>query len=285
MFKLLDGKKLAQAITEQVAKEIIEENLEPQLGIVLVGDNPASHLYVKLKEQAAKVVGIVLHKYLIPESEDEQKIIDAVRFLNDDPDIDAVLIQVPLPKKFDQNRILEELDYRKDVDGFHRKNVERYVSGKQQHILPGLTLAIWNLIAASGEEHYKGKKALIIGKSANFLLPTQRFLHGQGLVVDVVRSGDPNLMQKSREADILITAIGKPKSITADMVKEGAVVIDIGISTVDGKTVGDVDFKNVAPKTSYITPVPGGVGPMTIAMLLYNTLQIAKLRRKSIITS
>jgi methylenetetrahydrofolate dehydrogenase (NADP+) / methenyltetrahydrofolate cyclohydrolase len=188
---------------------------------------------------------------------------------------------LPLPKKFDQDKVIAALDYRKDVDGYHQKNIDGYLAGKRQYILPGLSLAIWNLIASTKAELYQSKKAVIVGKSQHFTLPTKKMLEDQELKVEIVAPTDNDLALKTIAADILITAIGKPKAISADMVKEGAVVIDVGINKLGDKTVGDVDYEAVAPKTSYITPVPGGVGPMTVAMLLYNTWQLAKHRQKS----
>ncbi|MEK7583943.1 MAG: bifunctional 5,10-methylenetetrahydrofolate dehydrogenase/5,10-methenyltetrahydrofolate cyclohydrolase, partial [Patescibacteria group bacterium] len=280
MYKLIDGKKLAQEVLAQVQKEIIELSVKPQLAVILVGNDPASHLYVRLKKKACEKAGIVFHLYRIDESENEQHVLDTISFLNKDSEIDAILIQLPLPKKFDQQRVVDAMDYRKDVDGFHKKNLESFLAGKKQHILPGLSLAIWNLIASTGAENYVRKKTLIIGKSDIFTQPTRKILSDKGMEEPtIVHPSDRELADKIRAADILITAVGKPRTVSADMVKDGAIIIDVGISSVDGQTVGDVDFKNVAPKTSYITPVPGGVGPMTVAMLLYNTLQLSKERK------
>lgn len=279
MYQLLDGKKLAAPIIEHVAQTILSEGIEPQLAVVLVGSDPASHLYVRLKKRACKEVGIGFSKYLINESEPEEKIIETIRFLNANTDIDAVLIQMPLPGKFNQDRVLEALDYRKDVDGFHRTNIQRYLAGKPQKILPGLALAIWNLIAGSGEEHYAGKNAVIVAKSESFTKATAKLLSDRGLRVTIARPDDTALAEKTRDAAVLITAIGKPLSITEDMVKKDAVIIDVGISATEKGTTGDVDFVQVAPKASFITPVPGGVGPMTIAMLLANTLSLAQMRK------
>src|SRR3989344_1263286 len=181
MYKLIDGKKLAQEVLAQVQKEIIELSIEPQLAVILVGEDPASHLYVKLKRKACETAGIVFHLYSIDESESEQKILDTVAFLNKDADIDAILIQLPLPKKFDQQHVIDAMDYRKDVDGFHRKNLEGFRAGKKQHILPGLSLAIWNLIASIGKENYLGRKTGIIGKSDVFTHPTRKILADKGI--------------------------------------------------------------------------------------------------------
>lgn len=280
MYQLINGKKIADEIIEQVSKEVLEKKLEPHLAIILVGTDPASQLYVKLKSQAAKKAGIELHTYLIDEDASEQSILDTIVFLNADPEIDAILIQLPLPPKFDQQKIIDALDYRKDVDGFHKKNITSFLTGKPQHILPGLALGIWKLIESTGPEHYEHKSALVISKSDEFSLPLMELLRQQGLYAGRARPSDERLLELSQKADILITAEGRPKSITAEMVKNNAIVIDVGINKVNGKTVGDVDFDGVAPKTSFITPVPGGVGPMTVAMLLYNTLRLAEERNK-----
>lgn len=280
MYHLIDGKKIANEIIEQVSNEVLEKKLEPHLAIILVGTDPASQLYVKLKSEAAKKVGIKLHLYRIDEDASEQSILDTITFLNEDPEIDAILIQLPLPAQFDQQKIIDSLDYRKDVDGFHKKNIASLLSGKPQHILPGLALGIWKLIESTGAERYTGKTALVISKSDEFAQPLMELLKQHGLHAERAHPSDKKLLELSGKADILITAIGKPKSVTAEMVKDTAVIIDVGINKVNGKTVGDVDFENVAPKTSFITPVPGGVGPMTVAMLLYNTVRLAEGRHK-----
>ncbi|MBI4090746.1 MAG: bifunctional 5,10-methylenetetrahydrofolate dehydrogenase/5,10-methenyltetrahydrofolate cyclohydrolase [Candidatus Komeilibacteria bacterium] len=280
MYRLIDGKKLADEIIAEVRAQIIEKKLEPHLAIILVGTDPASELYVKLKSQAAKKAGIELHLYRIDEDASEQSILETIAFLNTDQEIDAILIQLPLPKKFDQQKILDALDYRKDVDGFHKKNIASFLAGKPQHILPGLSFGIWKLIESTGPEHYKHKSALVISKSDEFSLPLMELLRQKGLTATTVKPSDARLIELSQKADILISAVGIPKSITRDMVKDGAILIDVGINKIKGKTVGDVDFANVAPKTSFITPVPGGVGPMTVAMLLYNTLRLAAERKK-----
>ena len=277
MYKIIDGRALADSIIEDVAKRIIENNLEPQLAVVLVGGDSASHIYVNLKEKACERVGIVFHKYLIDEDEKEEKILETIKFLNSDSNIDAVLIQLPLPTKINQQKIIDALDYRKDVDGFHKKNIERMRQGKKQHILPGVSQGIWKLIESTGE-NAKDKETLIISKSDEFSTLTHIILRNNGLCVHCIKPDDPHLAEQTRIADILIPAVGEINSITADMVKEGAIIIDVGINKKDGKTVGDVDFKNVAPKTSHISPVPGGVGPMTVAMLLYNTMLLAKAK-------
>lgn len=274
---LIDGKKLAAEIIEAVTQQITNEGLEPQLAVVLVGSDPASQLYVRLKEKTSKKAGIIFNKYLIAENEPEEKIVDTIQFLNHDPEIDAILIQLPLPKKFNQQRIIDAMDYRKDVDGFHPKNIDSYVSGKAQKILPGLSLAIWKLIEATGEKNYTGKNVLIIGKSDVFTKPTKRLLETHGLRSDIAHPNDSQLMEKTLASNIIVSAIGKLNSITAEMIREGSIIIDVGINkTSNGTIAGDVDFKNVAPKCAYITPVPGGVGPMTVAMLLYNTLILAR---------
>ena len=278
MYQLIDGKKLAQEIIADVGDRIARENINPQLAVILVGKDPASHLYVRLKERACKEIGIRFHKYLIGEEEDESKIIEIIRFLNRDDTIDAILIQLPLPQKFDQDRITSALDYRKDVDGFHRTNLARLLQGKKQRILPGLVFGIWKLIESTGQKNYHDKEVLIISKSKEFTLPLQIVLKSQGLCVHSALPLDPNLSELSRHADIIVTAAGKAGFITPSMVKEGVTIIDVGITTNGEKTVGDVDFPSVAPKTAFITPVPGGVGPMTVAMLMYNTFMLGKER-------
>lgn len=278
---LIDGKKLAETITAEVTQHIVDDGVSPQLAVILVGDDPASHLYVKLKKEAAARAGIELHTYLLAGDVPEAEVLATIDFLNKDADVDAMLIQLPLPKKFDTQKILDAMDYRKDVDGFHAKNIKRLLAGKEQHIMPGLALAIWTLIASTTAENYLNKTALIISKSDEFAIPLQIILERQTITATIAKPSDPHLKKLAAAADILISAIGKPCSITADMVKQGGIVIDVGISKEKGKTVGDVDFANVAPKTSFITPVPGGVGPMTVAMLLYNTWLLSKERHST----
>jgi len=280
--QLIDGKKIAADIISEIANQIVEENMRPQLAVLLVGNDPASELYIKLKEKKCTETGIIFDKYLIDESQSEKEILDTIDFLNKDPEICAILIQMPLPEKFDQEKIINKLDYKKDVDGFHPTNIKRYLEGKKQYLLPGLSLAIWNLITSTGKENYENKKALIIAKSENFTLPTKKLLSEQNIHADIAHPDDEDLKNKCLESDILISVIGKPNFITKDMVKKDAIIIDVGISKVGNKTVGDVDFENVAPITSYITPVPGGVGPMTIAMLLFNTVVLARKKNESI---
>ncbi len=279
MYKVIDGKKLADEIIATITQQIIDEGLEPNLAVILVGNDPASHTYVRLKEQACRNAGIVFNKYLLDEDATEERIIETVEFLNKDSDIDAILIQLPLPKHCDQQKIINALDYRKDVDGFHPKNLESFLSGKKQMILPGLSLAIWNLVATAEEKNYLGKHVLLVGRSEAFTKPTKKVLEDQGMTCDIAAPTDPALATKTKAADILVTAIGRPNAITADMVKPGTIVIDVGINKFEGKTVGDIDFEHVAPLCSFITPVPGGVGPMTVAMLLFNTVVLARLKK------
>ncbi len=281
MYKIIDGKKLAADIIAEVTEAIVDEGLEPQLAVILVGDDPASLLYVKLKEQACKKAGIGFHKYLLTENTSEADVLATVQFLNDDPQIDAILIQLPLPKHLDQQKIIDAMDYRKDVDGFHKKNIESLLAGKKQHLLPGLPLGIWTLLASTGLEQYEGKEALIISKSEEFSKPLAALLALNMVKSGVIRPDDPQIASAAKAADIIITAVGKPLWLRNTMIKEGSIIIDVGISKKDGRTLGDVDFDSVAPKTSFITPVPGGVGPMTVAMLLFNTVLLARQRKSS----
>ncbi len=279
MYQIINGKELANVIIDELTQAIVDENLEPQLAVILVGTDPASHLYVKLKEEACKKAGIGFHKYLLPENAAEKDVLASVAFLNNDDQIDAILIQIPLPKHLEQQRIIDAMDYRKDVDGFHKKNVESLLAGKKQHLLPGLPLGIWTLLASVGIKQYQNKEALIISKSDEFSRPLAALLKMNGIVSHSIYPDAADLKETTRAADIIITAVGKPQWLIAGMIKDGAIIIDVGISKKDGKTVGDVDFDAVAPRTSFITPVPGGVGPMTVAMLLFNTVILARERR------
>ncbi|MFH0873237.1 MAG: bifunctional 5,10-methylenetetrahydrofolate dehydrogenase/5,10-methenyltetrahydrofolate cyclohydrolase [Candidatus Komeilibacteria bacterium] len=273
--RIIDGKALAEQIKLDISKEILAKNLRPNLAVILVGDDPASQLYVKMKETACKLVGIELHKYLLPADVAEKELLASIDFLNQDETVDAILIQLPLPPQFDQDAIISRLDPAKDVDGFHQANIKLLLEGKPR-LIPGLVLSVLKLLEATGED-LTDKKALIIGKSPVFTLPMKAMLEKITAETSIIEPEANNLAQLCSQADILITAAGQRNLITEPMVKSGAIVIDIGINkTPEGKTCGDVDFAPVLEKVSHITPVPGGVGPMTVATLLFNTLLLTQ---------
>ncbi|MCB9803160.1 bifunctional 5,10-methylenetetrahydrofolate dehydrogenase/5,10-methenyltetrahydrofolate cyclohydrolase [Candidatus Nomurabacteria bacterium] len=277
MAKIIDGKKIAEDIKVAIHKEIFQNSYQPNLAVILIGDDPASQLYVSLKKEAAKKVGIEFHEYLLAEKTSQEEILKVIDFLNKDKDVDAILVQLPLPKHLDTDLIIQALDPNKDVDGFHPQNIKNLLENKSDFI-PGLPLGIVKLLDST-EEDLKNKKAIIVAKSEIFYQPLQKLLNQKEIKTKIVKPADPDLKNKTKEADILITAIGQAFAIHPEMVKKDAIVIDVGTNQVGAYTVGDVDYSAVFEKVSYITPVPGGVGPMTVAMLLYNTLQLYKKNR------
>jgi methylenetetrahydrofolate dehydrogenase (NADP+)/methenyltetrahydrofolate cyclohydrolase len=278
---LIDGKELSQKIRKNVKKEI--EILEsvgvtPGLAVILVGDDPASKTYVSMKEKACEEAGIYSIVHKMPTSISQEKILEILDMINKNDYIDGILVQLPLPKHIDTDEIINAINPRKDVDGFHPFNVGRLVSGLDSFV-PCTPLGVMKMFDEYGID-VKGKDVCVVGASNIVGKPMLNLLLNAGATVDICHIFTKDLKAHTKEADIIIVGVGKPNLIKEDMVKEGAIVIDIGINRLEsGKLVGDVDFENVAPKCSHITPVPGGVGPMTIAMLLENTLKAAKNRK------
>ena len=266
---MIDGQKLAEAIKKEVGKEIVEKHLQPGLAIILIGDDPASHLYVKLKKKACQQVGIEFHKYYCSGQSCLKEVPEAIKFLNKDPAINAILIQLPLPKEFDENATIKLMDPKKDVDGFHPD---------QTFLTPGLAGGILNLIKST-KENLAGKKAVIVSNSPVFAGPIKKILDEQEVKTEAYLADEKNLGDKASQADILIVAVGRPNFITEEMVKQNSIVIDVGTNRQAGTIVGDVDFNSVKNKAGWLTPVPGGVGPMTIAMLLKNTVELTKKQK------
>ena len=284
--KLIDGKKIAAEIKDELAAEIkrleTEGKRSPHLAAILVGEDGASKTYVASKEKASKEVGFTSSVYRYPENISEQELLDAVNFLNNDPEIDGFIIQLPLPKHISESKIIEAVSPSKDVDGFNPVNVGKMILGFST-FLPATPYGIQMLLERSNVET-AGKHCVVLGRSNIVGTPIANMLSrnasNANCTVTLCHSKTQNLAEITRQADILIVAIGKPFFLKADMVKEGATVIDVGIHRIEDKNsekgyriVGDVDFDNVAPKCSHITPVPGGVGPMTIVSLLSNTLK------------
>jgi methylenetetrahydrofolate dehydrogenase (NADP+)/methenyltetrahydrofolate cyclohydrolase len=264
MIKKIDGKKIAERVKDGIAQEIFSfKGLRPNLAIILVGERPDSKLYVSLKEREAKKVGIDAHVYRLDEDVPESEVLEVVSFLNKDETIDGILIQLPLPEKFNTDKIIETLDPEKDVDGFHPEHPD--------YILSPVLAAIK---ACLEEIKFKAE-----GKSACVLYNSEIFGNS---VKDLLKEiGIKKLTKKSEEADLLITALGKPHFVKKEMIKEGVVIIDIGITQVGEAVQGDVDFEDVKNKGAYITPVPGGIGPQTIAFLFKNVLTIFKKGKKN----
>ena len=277
MDKIIDGQKLAEKIRQEIKQEIYAKKLKPSLAVILVGDDPASHLYVSKKKKASKEVGIEFHQYLMDKDTPEEKIISAINFLNNDPDVDAILVQLPLPKNLDTDKIIKSIDPRKDVDGFHPQNIKDFLNNKAL-IIPGLPLGILKLMESTKED-LADKKAAIISRSSVFCQPMEKILLDKKMTVEIIRPDDKNLKNKCLEADLLIVSCGQPFFISADMVKKDSIIIDVGTNKIDNDcVVGDVDYSAVFDKVKFITPVPGGVGPMTVAMLLYNTVKLAEAK-------
>ncbi|BDY13959.1 bifunctional methylenetetrahydrofolate dehydrogenase/methenyltetrahydrofolate cyclohydrolase FolD [Hydrogenimonas cancrithermarum] len=279
--QIIDGKKLAKEIRDQIATEVEElktsRDITPGLAVVLVGDDPASHAYVKMKAKACKEAGIYSITHEMPASISQSEIEETILMMNKNPNIDGILVQLPLPSHIDTTKILELIDPKKDVDGFHAYNFGRLMTGLDGFV-PCTPLGVMEMLKAYNIDP-KGKDACVVGASNIVGKPMAALLLNAFATVDICHIYTKDLAEHTKRADILVVGVGKAGLITEEMVKEGAIVIDIGINRLeDGTLVGDVDYETVAPKCSYITPVPGGVGPMTIAMLLKNTLKAAKER-------
>ncbi len=265
--KLLNGSKIADNILADLYKQQQTLKVKPDLAVILVGDNPASRLYIKLKEKAAKKIGVNFHKYFLKKDCSEQEIIDTIEFLNNDPEINAILVQLPLPKKFNTDKIIKTIDPKKDVDGFHPKNKD------QKRIIPGLNLAILELIKQAVTDDSKNT-ATIIANSPIFGKSLQQTLKTANISAQYCNAETYKNNKDLQKADIIIITIGQAEWLKADMIKKDAIIIDVGINKINKKTVGDADIKDLIEKVKYITPVPGGVGPMTIAMLFENTINL-----------
>ena len=280
MSQLIDGKKVSEDTRAEIAKGVEElkssKGVTPGLAAVLVGDDPASEIYVRNKRKACEKVGIYSEEHKLPQETTEEELLELVDKLNNDEKIHGILVQLPLPDQINETNILRHVTPLKDVDGFHPENVGKLVAGNPRFI----SCTPYGIIKML--DYYnieiKGKEAVIVGRSNIVGKPVGMLLLHRHATVTTCHSRTQDLPEVTRRADILVAAIGRANFITEDMVKEGAVVIDVGINrNEEGKLTGDVDFEHVKEKASYITPVPGGVGPMTITMLLWNTLESAKL--------
>lgn len=280
---LLDGKILSAKIKEEVKVEVTqivkEKNITPGLAVILVGNDAASATYVASKAKACKDAGIYSVVHEMPESITQEELLETINMMNNNPKLDGILVQLPLPKHIDTTTVLEAINPLKDVDGFHPYNVGRMVSNLDS-FLPATPFGVMRMF----EEHnieVSGKDVVVIGSSDIVGKPMASLLINKKATVTVCNSRTKDLKAHTSKADIVIIAVGVPFLLKADMVKDGAVVIDVGINRLDtGKLVGDADFEGLKNKCSFLTPVPGGVGPMTIAMLLKNTIKAANLRDK-----
>ena len=278
---IIDGTKIAQDIRQTIREETVtfknKTGIVPGLAVVLVGEDPASQVYVGRKGKACAEVGFLSREYKLPVDTPESKLLDLINDLNHDRLIHGVLVQLPLPKHIATDKIIAAIDPHKDVDGFHPYNVGGLVTGSPLFV-PCTPRGIMELIARTGIA-LSGKDAVVVGRSNIVGKPMALLLLSQNATVTICHSKTRDLPGVTSRADVLIAAVGKARMITANMVKEGAVVIDVGVNRLEnGKLAGDVAFDEVAAKASYITPVPGGVGPMTIAMLMKNTLDAARIK-------
>jgi methylenetetrahydrofolate dehydrogenase (NADP+)/methenyltetrahydrofolate cyclohydrolase len=276
---IIDGKTIAHSIHLELKKHLSQlAPHQPGLAFILIGDNPASHAYVNMKKKGCAEVGIHSESYYLPDDISEKELLHTILKCNQNPQIHGILVQQPLPKHISEKKVIETIDPNKDVDGFHPINVGKALLGQDDGFLPCTPFGIITLLHKANIE-VEGKHVVIIGRSNIVGKPLAAMLVQKtshcNATVTIVHSHTRHLKEICKTADILVAAIGKPKFVTKDMVKPGAVVIDVGINAIEAggkrKLVGDVDFDHVAPHSSHITPVPGGIGPMTIAMLLYNT--------------
>lgn len=280
MAKIIDGKAVSASVKEAVAKEaaaLKEKGILVGLAVVIVGNDPASRVYVNNKKKACAACGIESYEYALPEETTEEELLALVEKLNGDPAVNGILVQLPLPRQIDEHRIIEAISPKKDVDAFHAVNVGKIMIGDFD-FLPCTPSGCMDLIDSTGVP-VEGKRCVVIGRSNIVGKPMAMLLLHRNGTVTICHSKTKNLKEICREADILVAAVGRPNFVTADMVKEGAVVIDVGMNRLEnGKLCGDVDFEGVSKVAGWITPVPGGVGPMTIATLMCNTLTAAKLQ-------
>lgn len=278
MYELMDGKKVSEHIKLQVKNEIESLGLNVDLAVIVVGDDPASKVYVRNKKNACASVGIKSLEYALPEDTTEEKLLELIDYLNSCKFVNGILVQLPLPKHIDQTHVLERIDPMKDVDGFTAINTGKlWTSGCT--LAPCTAMGIIELL-----DYYNidiaGKNCVVVGRSNIVGKPVAAMMLERNATVTVCHSKTKNLYDITNKADILIAAVGRPKFITWGMVKDKAVVVDVGINRVDGKLCGDVDFEGVKDKVSYITPTPGGTGPVTVSMLMRNCVQAAIMQHE-----
>jgi methylenetetrahydrofolate dehydrogenase (NADP+)/methenyltetrahydrofolate cyclohydrolase len=280
--EIINGKEIASSIEKEIieeTRELIEKNgVTPGLAVILVGSDPGSQVYVNIKRKASSRVTFHFEDYVLPDTADEKKIIDLIERLNNDDKIHGILVQLPLPKHLDENKIISAISSEKDVDGLHPVNAGKLLL-KQEGFVANTPAGILEMLRRNNID-VKGKDVVIVNRSKIVGRPLMVLLINNDATVTVCHTKTRDLKAHMRSADILVVAVGTPKFVTADVVKEGVIVIDVGINRVEGKLCGDVDFEAVKEKASYITPVPGGVGPMTVCMLMKNVLTAAKQNLK-----
>ena len=278
--RIIDGKAVSAAVKEQVRAEV-ERDWKDSIGlaVVIVGDDPASRVYVNNKKKACEACGIKSYEYALPADTTQEQLLELVDALNTRPEVNGILVQLPLPKHLDEGEVIARISPLKDVDAFHASNVGKIMIGDYA-FLPCTPAGCMELIHSTGVD-VSGKECVVIGRSNIVGKPMAMLLLHENGTVTICHSRTKDLAEVCRRADILVAAVGRPNFVTADMVKEGAVVIDVGINRLDtGKLCGDVKFDEVSEKAGWITPVPGGVGPMTIAMLMKNTLMAKKIQSR-----
>ncbi len=276
--KLIDGKGIGNQLRKDLAQDVAKlkekTGIVPGLAVLLVGEDPASHTYVRMKEKACAKAGIYSEVHRLPAETSEEDVLGWVDKFNKDSKIHGILVQLPLPDHIDENKVIEAIDPAKDVDGFHPINAGRLFIGEDSY-LPCTPYGIMKLLEVEGVD-LKGKQAVVVGRSNIVGKPVALLLLRQHATVTICHSRTADLGAVTRTADVLVVAVGRPEFVTGDMIKPGAVVIDVGVNRVDDKLVGDVEFEGAEKVAGSITPVPGGVGPMTITMLLRNTVEAAE---------
>ena len=281
MAKIIDGKEISLQIKDELKKQVAaykEQGIEITMAVVKVGNDPASAVYVRNKEKACEYIGVTSRTLALPEETTEEELLNTVKELNEDPSVNGILVQLPLPKHIDESKILLAIDPKKDVDGFHPVNVGKMVIGEDS-FLPCTPAGIIEMLKRSDID-MQGKECVVIGRSNIVGKPMAILMLRENATVTIAHSRTADLKEVTKRADILVAAIGKAKFVTADYVKEGAVVIDVGMDRDEnGKLCGDVDFDDVSKVASAITPVPGGVGPMTVTMLMVNCLRSVELNK------
>jgi methylenetetrahydrofolate dehydrogenase (NADP+)/methenyltetrahydrofolate cyclohydrolase len=277
--KIVDGKLVSQVLREKMklrVEELAKRDIQPGLAVILLGDDAASQVYVRNKVAACQAIGVQSRVYRLAANTSEQKVLEALKLLNNDSEINGILVQLPLPKHIDEDKILEIISPQKDVDGFHKINVGAMVTGHAR-FYPCTPHGVMKLLEYYGIA-IEGRHAVVVGRSNIVGKPMALMLLEKGATVSICNSKTPDLASFTRQADIVVVAVGKPKVLSGDMIKSGATVIDVGINRLpDGSLAGDVDFESVREVAGFLTPVPGGVGPMTITMLLENTIRSSEM--------
>lgn len=275
---VLDGKKLSAKILEDLTVKIAKHDKKPCLAVILVGEDPASQLYVGMKEKAAAKIGMKSLMINYPQDLDEKTLLNKIDELNNDDAVDAILVQLPLPKHINTNNVIQAISAKKDADGITPENIGKILIGVEPFAYPCTPKGTLKLLEEYNIE-LSGKDFVMVGRSTIVGKPLAQMALNKNATVTICHSYTKNIADKIKTADIVVSAVGKIKTIRKEMIKSGAVVVDVGTSKVDGKTCGDVDYENVFESASYITPVPGGIGPMTIASLMENTYELFKLNR------